>query len=164
DIVAVWRICTICIIQDALAQAREWDDFRYWLSRSLSPALIAVKKEQFVLYDWATQCAPKGIPNEFGAIHACLVAEPIVCLENTAAIELKGRAMPLVASALCDKVDLCSGRAAFICIGIDCGNTKFLDRFSIQAKDSPVNGVALSVVDVHAIKRDIGLVAPSSGN
>ena len=157
-------ICAVSVVEDAFAQTGQRHNFGDRLRSGLATTFVAVEEEKLILEYRTAQGASECVADKFCTRDTGLVAEPVVGFEQAAAIELERRSVPLVTSALGNQAYLCGRRTAFVGVGVDRSDAKLLDGFRVEAKDSAVDVVALSVVDIYAVKRDVGLVAAGPGD
>src|SRR5258706_970310 len=103
------RIDTILVVQDALAQAGNRYDPGDRNPSRISLAFVVIEKVQLVLYDGPTEPGAKSVSDQVGKSGTCCVVEPVICVDQAAAVKLECRAMPSVGAALGNQVDLGGG-------------------------------------------------------
>lgn len=92
------------------------------------------------------------------------VVEEVVGARDRIAMEMKERAVELVGSAFCHQGDLGAGGAPLVGIGIDRRDPELADRIGCGAQHRGEGKPVDLIVDIHAIERDVGLIAASASH
>ena len=136
---------------------------------------IAIEKERLALNDRTADSATIGVANQRGPNNASVVVEPVIGRKNRVTVGFEGRTMPGVGARLGHQRDLGAGRPSATSPRVESGDAKFFDSFGVQAKNRSLfsirnrdvglgraNRVAVGLVDIHAIQRNVRLVSAAS--
>ncbi len=132
---------------------------------ALPMALEIDKEEQTIFLDRSTQGAAEIVPEQLGrrvgltTLQFSQLDKVIVGAGGCVAMRLEERAMEVVRAALGYKGDLCSRRAPLVRVVVRGGHPELLHGILGNRQDGS-ESVSFEIrVDVHAIQRDIALVA-----